>query len=398
MRKLLTYLRAYRLECVLAPLFKMLEAIFELFVPLVVAAIIDRGIEVEGGNRDIVWRMGGVLVALGVIGLACSVTAQYFAAKAAVGCAASLRHALFAHIQSLSYTELDCLGTSGLITRMTADVNQVQSGINLVLRLFLRSPFIVFGCDAHGVYHRCPLGAGFCCGNPAPVGGGFGIMCWSIPRFKQVQYGLDLVLGITRENLSGARVIRAFGREDAEREAFDARQGALTALQLKVGRVSALMNPLTYVMINLAIIVLVQTGAVRVDAGLLTQGQVVALYNYMSQILVELIKLANLIITINKSVACAGRISAVFAMQSSMTVAVSPVEAGVACAPAVEFHDVSFTYAGAAEPSLEALNLTVLRGQTVGVIGGTGSGKSSLVNLICRLYDVDSGQVPGGRP
>ncbi len=391
MKTILTHLRAYRRDCVLAPLFKMLEAIFELFVPLVVAAIIDRGI--EGGEPAVVWQMGGILVALGIIGLACAVSAQYFAARAAVGSAASMRRALFAHIQSLSYTELDQLGTSTLITRMTADVNQVQSGVNLVLRLFLRSPFIVFGAMVMAFTIDVPAALVFVVTIPVLSVVVFGIMCWSIPRFKQVQGALDRVLGSTRENLSGARVIRAFGREAAERDEFDARNGALTALQLKVGRVSALMNPLTYVIVNLAVIALVQVGAVRVDDGVLTQGQVVALYNYMSQILVELIKLANLIITINKSLACAGRITSVFGAKSSMAVAASPVAEGCADAPAVEFRGVSFAYADAAEPSLEGLDLTVARGQTIGVIGGTGSGKTTLVNLIPRFYDATDGAV-----
>ncbi len=391
MKKLLTHLRAYRRDCVLAPLFKMLEAIFELFVPLVVAAMIDRGI--GGEDRAVILRMGGILVALGLVGLVCAVTAQYFAARAAVGSAASLRHALFAHIQSLSYTELDRLGTSGLITRMTADVNQVQSGVNLVLRLFLRSPFIVFGSMIMAFTVDLPAALVFVVTIPLLSVVVFGIMCWSIPRLREVGAALDRVLGSTRENLAGARVIRAFGREEAEREDFDARNGVLTLLQRRVGRVSALMNPLTYVIINLAVIVLVQIGAVRVDSGVLTQGQVVALYNYMSQILVELIKLANLIITINKSLACAGRISSVFAVNSSMPVAEAPVTAGSDPSSAVEFRNVSFAYAGAAEPSLEGLSFSVGRGETVGVIGGTGAGKTTLVNLIPRFYDVSAGEI-----
>ncbi len=391
MKIILHHLRAYRRDCVLAPLFKMLEAILELFVPLVVAAIIDRGI--EGGERAVVWQMGGILVALGLIGLGCSVTAQYFAARAAVGSAASLRHALFAHIQSLSYTELDRLGTSPLITRMTADVNQVQSGVNLVLRLFLRSPFIVFGAMIMAFTIDVKSALIFVVTIPVLSVVVFGIMLWSIPRMQGVQGALDRVLGSTRENLSGVRVIRAFGREDAEREAFAERNTALTTMQLTVGRVSALMNPLTYIIVNLAIIALVQTGALRVEAGILSQGQVVALYNYMSQILVELIKLANLIITINKSLACAGRITGVFGVQSSMAVAAQPVETGKADSPAVEFRGVSFTYAGAAEPSLDRLDLTVAPGQTVGVIGGTGSGKSTVCNLIPRFYDTTEGSV-----
>ncbi len=391
MKTVLKHLRAYRRDCVLAPLFKMLEAIFELFVPLVVAAMIDRGI--GGEDRGVILRMGGILVALGLIGLVCAVTAQYFAARAAVGSAASLRHALFAHIQSLSYTELDRLGTSGLIARMTADVNQVQSGVNLVLRLFLRSPFIVFGAMIMAFTVDVPAALVFVVTIPLLSAVVFGIMCWSIPRFREVGAALDRVLGSTRENLAGARVIRAFGREEAEREEFDARNEWLTRLQRKVGRVSALMNPLTYVIVNLAVIVLVQVGALRVENNVLTQGQVVALYNYMSQILVELIKLANLIITINKSLACAGRISSVFAVSSSMPAAAAPVREGSDPSIAVEFRGVSFTYAGAAEPSLENLSLRVGRGETVGVIGGTGSGKTTLVHLIPRFYDVTAGEL-----
>ncbi|MBR6709002.1 MAG: ABC transporter ATP-binding protein [Clostridia bacterium] len=389
MKNLLTHLRAYRRDCLLAPLFKMLEAILELLVPLTVAAMIDRGI--SGGNYGYILRMGGILVVLGLIGLLCAVTAQYFAARAAVGCAASLKHTLFSHIQSLSYTELDRLGSASLITRMTADVNQVQSGVNLVLRLFLRSPFIVFGAMIMAFTIDVPLAWIFAVVIPLLAVVVFGIMCWSIPRFREVQGKLDRVLGITRENLVGARVIRAFGREDAERDEFNARNSALTAIQLRVGRVSALMNPLTYIIVNLGIIALIQGGALRVEHGAISQGEVVALYNYMTQILVELIKLANLIITINKSLACAGRISSILAVESSMQPGTQT--AGIASAPAVEFKDVSFAYAGAAEPSLEQLSLRVNRGETVGIIGGTGSGKTTLCNLIPRFYDTTEGQV-----
>lgn len=389
MKHLLTHLRAYRRDCVLAPLFKMLEAIFELFVPLVVAAIIDRGI--EEGSRPVVWQMCGLLAALGIIGLICAVTAQYFAARAAVGSAAGLRSALFAHIQSLSYTDLDRIGTAGLITRMTADVNQVQSGVNLVLRLFLRSPFIVFGAMIMAFTIDVSAALIFVVVIPVLSAIVFGIMCWSIPRFREIGAKLDRVLGITRENLSGVRVIRAFGREDEENADFDGRNGALTSLQLHVGRISALMNPLTYVVVNLAIIALVQTGAMQVDEGLLTQGQVVALYNYMSQILVELIKLANLIITINKSLACAGRIDRVFAVSSAPRG--GDVGVNDPSAPAVEFRDVSFTYDGAAAPSLSHLTLRVRRGETVGIIGATGAGKSTLCHLIPGFYHATEGQI-----
>ncbi|MBQ2766658.1 MAG: ABC transporter ATP-binding protein [Clostridia bacterium] len=392
MKKLLTFLRAYRRECVLAPLFKMLEAIFELFVPLVVAAIIDRGI--SGRETAVIYRMGILLAALGLIGLLCSVTAQFFAARAAVGCAADLRRSLFAHIQSLSYTALDRVGTSTLITRMTADVNQVQSGINLVLRLFLRSPFIVFGAMLMAFTVDVPSACIFALAIPVLSIIVFGIMCWSIPRFGEIRKRLDGVLGITRENLAGVRVIRAFGREEAEQRDFDVRNEVLTALQLRVGRISALMNPLTYVVINLAVIALIHTGAVRVNEGLLTAGEVVALYNYMSQILVELIKLANLIITINKSLACTDRINQVFAIPADMTAEASAPSTDMPGSDyAVEFRHVSFTYAGSAEPSLSNLTLRVKRGETVGIIGGTGAGKSTLCQLIPRFYDATEGSV-----
>ncbi len=389
MKKLALYLKEYRKECVLGPLFKMLEASFELFVPLVVASIIDVGI--ANGDGGYILRMCGLLVLLGAVGLVSSVTAQYFAAKAAVGFAAKLKSALFAHIQSLSYTEIDTLGTSTMITRMTSDVNQVQSGVNLVLRLFLRSPFVVLGAMVMAFTIDARIALIFAAAIIALSIVVFGIMLISIPLYKKVQNRLDGVLGATRSNLTGVRVIRAFAREPQEIGAFTEKNEALAKTQRFVGRISALMNPLTYVLINAAIIWLIWAGAVRVDTGLLTQGEVVALYNYMSQILVELIKLANLIITITKSAACANRIAGVFEIRSS---AVNGSRTEVA--PDVEtvrFDNVNLRYHGAAGDSLTGIDFTAKRGDTIGVIGGTGSGKSSLVNLIPRFYDATGGRV-----
>ena len=411
MKKLLIYLKDYKKETVFAPLFKMLEATFELFVPLVMAAIIDRGI----GQADTgyVLRMGLILVALGLIGLLCSITAQYFAAKAAVGFSTGLKHALFDHIQSLSFTEIDTLGTSTLITRMTSDVNQVQNGVNMVLRLFLRSPFIVFGAMIMAFTIDVKAALIFAVTIPLLAVVVFGIMALTMPMYKKVQAGLDAVLSATRENLTGARVIRAFHKEEEETERFEEKNGFLTHLQLVVGRISALTNPVTYIIINAATILLLYTGAVRVDNGSITQGEVVALVNYMSQILVELIKLANLIITITKALACANRIEAVFEVKSSMewqAVAADrgSVESGQTEADsvvsgadeptkkeslAVEFDHVHLTYGGAGAESLSDIHIQVPKGQTVGVIGGTGSGKSSLVNMIPRFYDATAGTV-----
>ncbi len=388
MKKLAVYLKGYKKECVLGPLFKMLEASFELFVPLVVASIIDVGI----ANRDsgYILRMCGLLVLLGAVGLASSVTAQFFAAKAAVGFAARLKSALFAHVQSLSYTELDVLGASTLITRMTSDVNQVQSGVNLLLRLFLRSPFVVFGAMVMAFTIDTRAALIFVAAIAALSFVVFGIMLVSIPLYKKVQAKLDGVLGATRANLAGARVLRAFAREQQEIDAFVQRNDDLAHTQRFVGRISALMNPLTYILINAAILWLIWTGAVQVEAGVLTQGAVVALYNYMSQILVELIKLANLIITITKSAACANRIAAVFEMRSSAQ------NGGGALQPepgAVRFDRVCLRYAGAAADSLSDITFEARPGETIGIIGGTGAGKSSLVNLIPRFYDAASGTV-----
>lgn len=396
MKKLLVYLKDYKKETVLAPLFKMLEATFELFVPLVMAAIIDQGI--GGGNVTYVLRMGGLLVALGVIGLVCSITAQYFAAKAAVGFSTKLKHALFEHIQGLSFTEIDTLGTSTMITRMTSDVNQAQNGVNMVLRLFLRSPFIVFGAMIMAFTIDVKAAFIFVVTIPLLSVVVFGIMMLTMPMYKKVQAGLDSVLGATRENLTGARVIRAFNKEQEEIEAFEEKNEALSHMQLFVGKLSALTNPVTYIIINAATIILLYTGAVRVDEGTITQGQVVALVNYMSQILIELVKLANLIITITKALACANRIQGVFEIESSMEWRQRLTDAGNEGGRQktdymVEFDHVHLMYAGAGAESLSDLDFRVKKGETVGIIGGTGSGKSSLVNMIPRFYDATRGCV-----
>lgn len=402
MKKLLIYLKDYKKETVFAPLFKMLEATFELFVPLVMAAIIDRGI--GGGNTPYVFRMGGILVLLGVVGLVCSITAQYYAAKAAVGFSTKLKHSLFEHIQGLSFTEIDTLGTSTMITRMTSDVNQVQNGVNMVLRLFLRSPFIVFGAMIMAFTIDVQAALIFVVTIPLLSVVVFGIMMLTMPLYKKVQAGLDSVLGATRENLTGARVIRAFNKEEEEIEAFGQKNSTLAHMQLFVGKLSALTNPVTYIIINAATIILLYTGAVRVDEGTITQGQVVALVNYMSQILIELVKLANLIITITKALACANRIENVFEIRSSMeweqaSGADGRRESGKMPEYAddtdnvVDFHHVHLTYAGAGAESLSDIDFHVKKGQTVGIIGGTGSGKSSLVHMIPRFYDATQGSV-----
>ena len=385
MGKLLVYLKDYKKESVLGPLFKLLEASFELIVPLVMAAIIDHG--VAYGDKPYIMKMCLVLVLLAVIGLTCSITAQYFAAKAAVGFSTGLRHALFEHIQKLSFSEMDTVGTSTLITRMTSDINQTQNGVNLVLRLFLRSPFIVFGAMIMAFTIDVKAALVFVVTIPLLSVVVFGIMLVSIPLYKKVQSALDKVLGITRENLTGSRVIRAFNKENDEITNFNESNDALTK-----------MNPLTYVIINGAVVVLVWTGAIRVNSGYITQGEVVALVNYMSQILVELIKLANLIININKSIACGNRIQAIFELQPSITDhAVTPVAEEKAEhsgeVPEVVFSHVGLTYAGAGEESLTDIDFTAKKGETIGIIGGTGSGKSSVVNLIPRFYDATKGSV-----
>lgn len=395
MKKLLIYLQNYKRECILAPLFKMLEASFELFVPLVMAAIIDKGIAY--GDSDYILKMCMILIALAIIGLVCSITAQYFAAKAAVGFGTGLRHALFKHLLGLSFTEIDTLGTSTMITRMTSDVNQAQSGVNMVLRLFLRSPFVVFGATIMAFTINAKAALIFVIAIILLSIVVFGIMLINIPMLKSVQQKLDDVMGMTRENLTGARVIRAFCKEEEEIEAFMKRNEALNKHQKKAGSISALMNPLTYVIINIAIVKLIWVGALQVDGGILTQGQVIALYNYMSQILVELIKLASLIVTINKSVACGNRIADVFEIKSSMKEEKLPTCEKVKGIDKIEdhitFRNVSLTYKNAGEESLTNIDFTAKKGETIGIIGSTGSGKSSLVHLIPRFYDATAGEV-----
>ena len=391
MKKLWIYLKDYKKETVLAPLFKLLEASFELMIPLVVAAIVDKGI--GGENLGYVYRMGGIMVLLGVVGLIAAVSAQYFAAKAAVGFATGLRSALFKHIQSLSYTEIDTVGTSTLITRLTSDVNQVQSGVNMTLRLLLRSPFIVFGAMVMAFTVDVRSAMIFVCVIPLLSLVVFGIMYITIPMYRQVQKFLDGVLALTRENLTGIRVIRAFHKEKDEVEKFKKGNEDLTGMQLLVGKISALMNPVTYVIINLGLVVLLYTGALKVDMGDLTQGQVIALVNYISQILVELIKLANLIVLLTKALSCANRISSIFDVQSSMQEGSIDEIATLDEQPVLEFEHVGFHYTGAAEESLTDITFTVEQGETVGIIGGTGSGKTSLVNLIPRFYDATAGVV-----
>lgn len=391
MRSLLKYLKDYKKESILAPVFKMLEASFELFVPLVMAAIIDTGI--ANHDKGYIFRMGGVLVALGLIGLACSVTAQFFSAKAAVGFATKLRHALFSHIQGLSYAELDTLGTNTLITRMTSDVNQLQSGVNLTLRLLLRSPFIVFGAMIMAFTVDVKVALIFVVAIPLLSIVVFGIMIVSLPLYKKVQAALDKVLGRTRENLEGARVIRAFCKEGQEIESFSEDNGALLNIQVFVGKISAAMNPLTYIIVNIALVVLLWAGAIRVDGGIITQGAVVALVNYMSQILVELIKMANLIIQITKALACAKRIESILAVENSQQIEELTQQAKAETDDVIRFDHVGLTYQGGGEESLTDIDFTVKKGQTIGIIGGTGSGKTSVVNLIPRLYDATRGTV-----
>ncbi|MCI8670281.1 MAG: ABC transporter ATP-binding protein [Lachnospiraceae bacterium] len=390
MKSLVKYLRDYKKETVLSPLFKLLEATFELFVPLVMASIIDKGI--GSGEKGYILQMCLVLVALGVIGLVCSITAQFFAAKAAVGFAAKLRHSLYDHIQSLSFSEIDTLGTSTLITRMTSDVNQVQNGVNLTLRLLLRSPFIVFGAMIMAFTIDVKAALVFVVAIPLLSAVVFLIMYFSIPLYKKVQGSLDRVLMLTRENLTGARVIRAFNKEQDEIDIFEEENHGLTKLQMFVGRISALMNPVTYIIINGAIAALIYIGAIRVDSGALTQGEVVALVNYMSQILVELVKMANLIITVTKALACAKRIENVFDIESAITEE-EQIAGAVEESPFIEFKNVSFAYSGAGENAISNISFTVNRGETIGIIGGTGCGKSTIVSLIPRYYDATDGEV-----
>lgn len=391
MKKLLYFMKDYKKESVLAPLFKMLEAFFELFVPLVVASIIDDGIVPKDSGHII--RMCLLLLVLAAVGLTCSITAQYFAAKSAVGASTGIRYELFTHIQTLGYEEMDMVGTSTLITRMTSDINQVQNGINLVLRLFLRSPFIVFGAMIMAFTIDMKAAMIFVVAIILLSIVVFGVMFITKPLYKKVQSGLDTILGTTRENLTGVRVIRAFHQEQAEYNKFLAENEELTSLQKFAGKISGLTNPLTFIIINFAILVLIHTGAVRVSLGTLSQGQVVALYNYMSQILVELIKLANLIISVTKAMACFNRIQDVFHIEPSMKEGTKTVAAAGNTTPAVEFKNVSFTYAGGGDHAVENISFKAMPGQTIGIIGGTGSGKSTLVNLIPRFYDVSEGEV-----
>ncbi len=396
MKKLYVYLSNYKKECILAPLFKMLEASFELVIPLVVSAIIDVGI--TNGDGNYIARMCLIMVMLGLFGLVSSVTAQYFAARAAAGFGAKVRHALFSHIQGFSFSEIDKMGTATLITRLTSDINQVQSGVNMVLRLFLRSPFIVLGAMVMAFTIDVKAALIFVVTIPLLSLVVFGVMAVSIPLYRKVQERLDRVLGVTRENLTGARVIRAFHKEEEEKSRFEEGLENLTSMQTYVGKISAFLNPVTYVIINAATLVLLYTGAVQVNLGNLTQGEVVALVNYMSQILVELIKLANLIITITKAVACARRVSSVLEVESTMPTQPSlQSEAGGDIKEdkdiMVRFSHVGLTYQGAGAESLSDIDFSVRRGETVGIIGGTGSGKTSLVHLIPRFYDATRGEI-----
>lgn len=394
MKKLLIYLKNYKKECVLAPLFKMLEASFELLVPLVIAAMIDKGI--GQNNRSYIYQSCGLMVALGIIGLVCSITAQYFAAKAAVGFSTGLRHDLFKHLLGLSYSEIDALGTSTMITRMTSDVNQTQTGVNMFLRLFLRSPFVVFGAMIMAFtidFKAALVFVGVIILLFLVVGL---IMKFNLPMLQEVQRRLDAVLGLTRENLSGVRVIRAFCKEEDEVQRFKNQNEELAEDQRRSGRLSGMLNPMTYIIVNIAIVRLIWIGALQVDAGTLTQGQVVALYNYMSQILIELIKLANLILTINKALACGNRIAHVFTIKNGMEEP-SFENAGmfksVADEMAVAFRAVSLRYHNSGDEALTGINFTVKKGEIIGIIGGTGAGKTSVVNLIPRFYDVSAGEV-----
>ena len=405
MRRLMKYLKDYKKESVLAPLFKLLEAFFELLVPLVMANIIDIGIADK--NMGYVTKMGFCLLALAVVGLVSSITAQFFAAKAAVGFSTQLRQALFDHIQGLNFTNIDRAGTSTMITRMTSDINQVQSGVNMVLRLFLRSPIIVFGAMIMAFTIDVKSALIFVVAIPLLAIVVFGIMMWTMPLYKKVQSGLDKVLGVTRENLTGVRVIRAFHKEEEEEAKFKGLTEALADSQTFVGKISAVMNPVTYIIVNGAIIALIYTGAVQVNVGNLTQGEVIAIINYMSQILVELVKLANLIITITKALACADRVASVFEIRNEEQTAegdkISESAAGnkdkvagkggASAVPFLEFDHVSLTYAGAGAETLHDMNFTVNKGETIGVIGGTGSGKSSLVNMIPGFYPVTGGTI-----
>lgn len=392
MKQLLSYLRGYKKECVLAPLFKLLEASFELIVPLIIAAIIDKGItpDVAAPDKPFIYKMCICLALLGVVGLISAVVAQFYAAKAAVGFSKELKSSLFKKLQSLSFTEFDTLGNSTMITRMTSDVNQMQNAVNLTLRLFLRAPVIVFGATIMAFTVDVKAALTFVVVIPLLSLVVFGIMYLTVPLYKKVQENLDRLLGITRENLSGARVIRAFGREDSETKRFNEENDRLSLIQRVVGRISALTNPLTFLLINAAIIVLIYIGAINVQAGELTQGEVIALYNYMSQILVELIKLANLIVTVTKGLASGKRIIGVMELDSSL---IDNGSASFSEGADVSFENVGLTYRNAGSPSLSDINILARDGETIGIIGGTGSGKSSVVNLIPRFYDATEGAV-----
>lgn len=390
MKGMLKYLKGYGRQSLIAPLFKMLEALFDLFVPLVMADIINVGI--ASGDSRYIWLRCGLLVLLGVVGLACSITAQYFASCAAVGYAKSLRHALLEHVQRLSFSELDRIGASTLITRMTSDINQVQSGLNLFLRLFMRSPFVVIGGMIMAFMVNAQAAMIFVVAIPLLAVVVFGIMLWTMPMYKRVQARLDRVTGLTRENLSGVRVVRAFNMEQAEVNRFEEANKLLAALQLRVGRLSALMNPLTFAIVNIAIIAILNSGAVQINAGTMLSGDVIALVSYMTQILVELVKLANLIIQVTKALACAGRVKAVLDTQPGMSFPETPAQLD-AGADAVSFDHVSLRYSGAGADSISDISFSARRGQTIGIIGGTGSGKSSLVSLIPRFYDATGGRV-----
>ena len=391
MKSIMKYMKDYKMESVLAPLFKMLEAFFELMVPLVMAAMIDNGI--ANGDTPYIVKMGLVLVLLAAVGLASSVTAQYFSARAAVGFATKLRNALFSHIQGLSYTELDTIGTNTLITRMTSDVNQLQGGVNMTLRLLLCSPFIVFGAMIMAFTVDVKSELIFVVTIPLLSIVVFGIMIISMPLYKKVQSALDKILGRTRENLTGARVIRAFCKEESETQQFEEENELLLNTQIFVGKISAAMNPVTYIIVNVALVVLLWTGAIRVDDGIITQGAVVALVNYMSQILVELVKLANLIIQITKALACAKRVDAIFELQPSMENGTDTMQTVGSGENAITFDHVCLTYSGGGDESLTDITFTAKRGETIGIIGGTGSGKTSVVNLIPRFYDATKGTV-----
>lgn len=391
MRKLLRFIRDYKKESILAPLFKLLEASFELFVPLVMAAVIDVGIQRQ--DYSYIFRMGGVLVLLAAVGLTASLTAQYFAAKAAVGFSAKLKQALFSHIQKLSFGDMDQIGTSTMITRMTSDANQVQNGVNLVLRLFLRSPFIVVGAMVMAFTIDTKAALVFVVAIPLLCLVVFGVMLLSIPLYRRVQSSLDRILSRTRENLAGARVLRAFHKQTEEQASFEEENETLNRVQMFVGRIAALMNPVTYVIINGAIIALIWIGAIHVDNGVLTQGEVVALINYMSQILVELVKLANLIVSINKAVACGNRIQEIFERSPGLVEPDTPDVPDEQTEDMVAFHHVGLVYPEASEESLSDIDFVAKKGETIGIIGGTGSGKTSLVHLIPRFYDNTSGEL-----